>query len=211
MDGSQVWPAFRVEKLPRSAILRNRCAEHVSVVLRFQKLRGHLNEASYSAEIQMAREFLAAHQEAVHWRDFASAWKEAVGLVRGAHPTRPHYFRRVRTAHYAVKLYIQRASQAVFASIAASVLTFKRHAGFNSVIAHNSLALPFRNSSTARANCGCLTNARSGNAPARTRARVLCSPCAAFDGAEPMFDGVFDGLVVTGLEVRPECSSFAPQ
>ena len=75
MDGSQVWPAFQRGEI---SSIRDYCETDALntylLYLRFQRLRGHLTEKSYAAEIQAAREFVSAHQDADHWKAFLAAW-----------------------------------------------------------------------------------------------------------------------------------------
>ena len=42
--------------------------------LRFQLIRGALDEGAHAREIQLVREWLGA-QDAPHWKDFNAAWK----------------------------------------------------------------------------------------------------------------------------------------
>ena len=76
MDGSQVWDAYQRGEIGH---IRDYCETDVMntylVYLRFQLMRGALNRKGYDAEIQVAREFLAANASATHWKAFAGAWK----------------------------------------------------------------------------------------------------------------------------------------
>jgi predicted PolB exonuclease-like 3'-5' exonuclease len=74
MDGSQVWPVFLTGGLSR---IRDYCETDVMntylVYLRFQLLRGHLNEVEHAAEVARVRKLLE-DSDAAHWREFAAAW-----------------------------------------------------------------------------------------------------------------------------------------
>lgn len=76
MDGSQVWDAWQRGEIQH---IRDYCETDVMntwlVYLRFQLMRGALNHKGYDAEIKMARDFLAANEQAAHWKAFAQAWK----------------------------------------------------------------------------------------------------------------------------------------
>ncbi len=76
MDGSQVWDAYQRGEISH---IRDYCETDVMntylVYLRFQLMRGALNQKGYDAEIQVARDFLAANVAASHWKAFAEAWK----------------------------------------------------------------------------------------------------------------------------------------
>jgi predicted PolB exonuclease-like 3'-5' exonuclease len=76
MDGSKVLDAFQAGEIDA---IRNYCETDVMntwlVYLRFQKMRGTLNDAAYAAEIELARGTVAAHAVA-HWQEFLAAWKQ---------------------------------------------------------------------------------------------------------------------------------------
>ena len=76
MDGSQVWGAYQRGELQN---IRDYCETDVMntylVFLRFQLMRGSLNQASYEAEMKVAREFLNANTASAHWKAFGDAWK----------------------------------------------------------------------------------------------------------------------------------------
>jgi 3'-5' exonuclease len=75
MDGSMVFDAFGRGEIDA---IRNYCETDVMntwlVYLRFQKMRGTLNEAAYQAEIELARGTVEGHG-APHWQEFLAAWK----------------------------------------------------------------------------------------------------------------------------------------
>ena len=74
MDGSKVLEAFQNGEIDA---IRNYCETDVMntwlVYLRFQKMRGTLNDAAYADEIELARGSVAAHS-APHWQEFLAAW-----------------------------------------------------------------------------------------------------------------------------------------
>jgi hypothetical protein len=74
MDGSKVWQAFLNGEVKA---IRDYCETDVAnthlVYLRFLKMRGHLNEASYAAEIQLVHDTLAGYS-GEHWQQFMAAW-----------------------------------------------------------------------------------------------------------------------------------------
>jgi predicted PolB exonuclease-like 3'-5' exonuclease len=75
MDGSKVFDAYRDGKL---AEIRAYCETDVMntwlVYLRFQFMRGHLEQDEYDAEQLRVRDYLAA-SEAHHWKEFLANWK----------------------------------------------------------------------------------------------------------------------------------------
>ena len=75
MDGSQVWPAFQQGQIEA---IRNYCETDVVntflVYLRFELMRGVINQEQYQQEIQLVRQTLA-ESDAPHWQQFLSAWK----------------------------------------------------------------------------------------------------------------------------------------
>jgi 3'-5' exonuclease len=74
MDGSQVWPAFQRGEL---AEIRAYCETDVMntylLFLRFQRMRGELDNAQYDAEIKLVRDKLAS-QDGNHWKEYLAAW-----------------------------------------------------------------------------------------------------------------------------------------
>ena len=76
MDGSQVWNAYLRGEIQA---IRDYCETDVMntylVFLRFQLMRGALNEAGYQAEEAVVREFLSTNSAAEHWQKFNAAWK----------------------------------------------------------------------------------------------------------------------------------------
>ncbi len=75
MDGSQVWNAFQDGK---SVAIRNYCETDVVntylMFLRFQFLRGILDEEQYLYEIELVRTNLRKSVEP-HWEEFLGQWK----------------------------------------------------------------------------------------------------------------------------------------
>ena len=75
MDGSQVWDAYQAGKL---AEIRNYCETDVLntylVYLRFELIRGNLDQKSYETEIRRTREYLKAEAKP-HFNAFLEAWK----------------------------------------------------------------------------------------------------------------------------------------
>lgn len=75
MDGSKVWSAYQACQLGE---IRNYCETDVVnthlLYLRFQLMRGQLNQASYAGEIALVKDTLAVYP-GQHWREFLSAWK----------------------------------------------------------------------------------------------------------------------------------------
>jgi hypothetical protein len=57
--------------------IRNYCETDVAntylIFLRFQLMRGHLDENRYKSEIQIVRDSLGK-SSASHWKEFLSAW-----------------------------------------------------------------------------------------------------------------------------------------
>ena len=74
MDGSAVWQAYRDGRV---AEIRDYCETDVAntylVFLRFERMRGHLDEATYQAAIGDLRDTLSAI-DGEHWRRFLEAW-----------------------------------------------------------------------------------------------------------------------------------------
>ncbi|HZP94002.1 MAG TPA: 3'-5' exonuclease [Burkholderiales bacterium] len=76
MDGSKVWEAFQRGELQR---IRAYCETDVVntylVFLRFQLVRGILDQAQHRKECELVRASLAKSGEA-HWREFLGTWPE---------------------------------------------------------------------------------------------------------------------------------------
>jgi len=74
MDGSQVWAAYQQGQIEA---IRNYCETDVVntflVYLRFELMRGVINQEQYQQEIQLVRQTLA-ESDAPHWQQFLSAW-----------------------------------------------------------------------------------------------------------------------------------------
>ena len=74
MDGSKVWDFYQTGDIES---IRNYCETDALnthlVYLRYQLIRGRLNEASYAAECKIVRSHLEA-ESAAHWGEFLSAW-----------------------------------------------------------------------------------------------------------------------------------------
>jgi predicted PolB exonuclease-like 3'-5' exonuclease len=74
MDGSKVWDAYKNGEIEA---IRNYCETDVAntylVYLRFQLMRGQLNQELYKAEIDMVRKTLGS-DEATHWQEFLNGW-----------------------------------------------------------------------------------------------------------------------------------------
>src|SRR5574338_679983 len=74
MDGGAVWEAYQAGRI---AEIRDYCETDVVntylVYLRFQQMRGQLDEAGFKAECAFVRESLA-RIGAPHWRVFLDAW-----------------------------------------------------------------------------------------------------------------------------------------
>jgi len=74
MDGSQVWDAYQAGRLSE---IRAYCETDVMntwlLYCRFQLMRGALTQASYAAEIALARLTLGGSPES-HWRQYLAAW-----------------------------------------------------------------------------------------------------------------------------------------
>jgi predicted PolB exonuclease-like 3'-5' exonuclease len=78
MDGSQVYPAYKRGEL---AAIRAYCETDVAntylLFLRFQLIRGALDRDGYDREVAAFR-FWLGEQQAPHWKEFASAWRQTV-------------------------------------------------------------------------------------------------------------------------------------
>ncbi len=74
MDGSQVWRAFQAGEI---AAIRNYCETDVVntylLYLRFQLMRGILNNEQYQRECELVRFTLSKSSEP-HWQEFTSHW-----------------------------------------------------------------------------------------------------------------------------------------
>ena len=75
MDGSAVWGAYQDGKL---AEIRNYCETDVVntylVWLRFQKMRGVLDDAEHAREVALVRTTLEGMGES-HWQEYLAAWQ----------------------------------------------------------------------------------------------------------------------------------------
>jgi predicted PolB exonuclease-like 3'-5' exonuclease len=75
MDGSKVWDAYQAGKLGE---IRDYCETDVLntylVYLRFELIRGSLDQPGYDQEIHRVRELLRSETRP-HWRSFLDAWK----------------------------------------------------------------------------------------------------------------------------------------
>jgi predicted PolB exonuclease-like 3'-5' exonuclease len=75
MDGSKVWDAYKAGKIDE---IRNYCETDVAnthlVYLRFQLMRGQLNQAAYEREVALVKDTLKGY-EASHWQGYLAAWK----------------------------------------------------------------------------------------------------------------------------------------
>jgi predicted PolB exonuclease-like 3'-5' exonuclease len=75
MDGSDVWDAYQAG---RHAEIRNYCETDVVntylLFLRFQRMRGHFDDAQYGSEADVVRTILAKSPGS-HWKEFLSKWK----------------------------------------------------------------------------------------------------------------------------------------
>ena len=74
MDGSQVWSAYQQGQIEA---IRNYCETDVVntylVYLRFELMRGVINQDKYQQEVQLISQTLA-QSDAVHWQQFLAAW-----------------------------------------------------------------------------------------------------------------------------------------
>jgi predicted PolB exonuclease-like 3'-5' exonuclease len=74
MDGSRVWDAWREGRI---VSIRDYCETDAVntylMYLRFQQVRGHLDERRHAAECELVRATLARSTDA-HWREFLAAW-----------------------------------------------------------------------------------------------------------------------------------------
>jgi predicted PolB exonuclease-like 3'-5' exonuclease len=75
MTGAEVWGAYQAGGLPE---IRNYCETDVVnthlIHLRFQLMRGTLDDARYRSEIELVRATLGKSPEP-HWREFLAAWR----------------------------------------------------------------------------------------------------------------------------------------
>lgn len=74
MDGSKVWDAYKNGEIEA---IRNYCETDVAntylVYLRFQLMRGQLNQESYNNEVVLIKNTLKGY-EAEHWNEFVGNW-----------------------------------------------------------------------------------------------------------------------------------------
>ncbi len=77
MSGDQVWETYRRGDL---RAIRRYCETDVLntylIYLRFQLIRGLLDQPGYAQEVALVRDYLAS-QEAAHFREFLSCWAES--------------------------------------------------------------------------------------------------------------------------------------
>ena len=75
MEGSQVWQAYQAGKLPE---IRNYCEADVVntylIYLRFQLMRGALDDARHRSECEQVRVVLKKASEP-HWKEFLAKWQ----------------------------------------------------------------------------------------------------------------------------------------
>ncbi len=75
MDGSKVWDAYQDGKLTE---IRDYCETDVLntylVYLRFELIRGTLDQKAYDSEIRRVRDYLKAENKP-HFQTFLEAWK----------------------------------------------------------------------------------------------------------------------------------------
>jgi predicted PolB exonuclease-like 3'-5' exonuclease len=75
MDGSQVWSAYQQGQIHA---IRNYCETDVVntflVYLRFELMRGVIDQAKYQQEINLVQQTLA-QSEGAHWQEFLAAWQ----------------------------------------------------------------------------------------------------------------------------------------
>jgi predicted PolB exonuclease-like 3'-5' exonuclease len=78
MDGSKVWDAYKNGEIEA---IRNYCETDVAntylVFLRFQLMRGQLNQESYKNEVELVRKTLKAYGSE-HWDEFAGNWVKEI-------------------------------------------------------------------------------------------------------------------------------------
>jgi predicted PolB exonuclease-like 3'-5' exonuclease len=74
MDGSKVWDAYKNGEIEA---IRNYCETDVAntylVFLRFQLMRGQLNQASYKFEVDLIKKVLMDNEQQ-HWQEFLKFW-----------------------------------------------------------------------------------------------------------------------------------------
>ncbi len=79
MSGARVWDSFLAGRIGE---IRAYCETDVVntflLWLRYQLMRGRLDEAGYAAEVQRARDALATEAGA-HWQEFLEAWDRGTG------------------------------------------------------------------------------------------------------------------------------------
>ena len=75
MDGGKVWDTYRQGDIQS---IRDYCETDVAntylVYLKFQLIRGHLNQNEYEAEIHLVKNTIQEYQKD-YWNEFLSAWK----------------------------------------------------------------------------------------------------------------------------------------
>jgi predicted PolB exonuclease-like 3'-5' exonuclease len=75
MDGGKVWDTYREGNIQS---IRDYCETDVAntylVYLKFQLIRGHLNQNEYESEINLVKNTIQGYQKD-HWDEFLSAWK----------------------------------------------------------------------------------------------------------------------------------------
>lgn len=75
MSGAKVWDAFKDGEI---AAIRNYCETDVLntwlVYLRFELMRGHLDQPMYDSEIERVKQFLAQENKP-HFEEFLNAWQ----------------------------------------------------------------------------------------------------------------------------------------
>ncbi len=76
MSGDKVWETYQQEEGIQK--IRNYCETDVLntylIFLRFQLMRGHLNQSAYAQECQQVRELLTDEKEKPHFQEFLKAW-----------------------------------------------------------------------------------------------------------------------------------------
>jgi predicted PolB exonuclease-like 3'-5' exonuclease len=75
MDGGKVWDTYRQGDIQS---IRDYCETDVAntylVYLKFQLIRGHLNQNEYESEINLIKNTIQEYQKD-YWDEFLSAWK----------------------------------------------------------------------------------------------------------------------------------------
>lgn len=76
MSGAQVWPYYQAGRAAEiDAYCETDAVNTYLVYLRFQRMRGLLDESGFAAEIDLVRSTLA-ESEGAHWQEFLEAWRE---------------------------------------------------------------------------------------------------------------------------------------